>query len=752
MITSLPFALALLAAGPEPIPVAVPNRSNPVSYGREVSEILAGKCVGCHNAALAEGKLKLEDVGGMLKGGKHGPALVPGKAEESLLFRMASHRVEPIMPPKDKKEAKPLSSQELGLIKLWIDGGAKDDSAETVEIPVELGPLPPGVHPILALDLTADGRRLASGRGNVVRLHDADSGVEVVRLGGHKDVIQSLRFSPDGSKLAAGSFGIVTVWSVPKFAEIATLNGHTDEVRLLAASSDGKTLVSSGPDGTIRFWNLAEGKEARKIAAPTRPRSLAVSSDGSRIAVGGEDGKILLVNSADGQTLLTLEGHAGPVVGLAFFDGNQKLVSGSEDTSARIWSIAQGDSGPPTTSAILKGHEGPVLAVAASADGRAVLTGGRDGTIRFWKSDNGELIRSIGNMAGPVLSLAASPGSSSAASGSADGTARLFRLDDGGVIREFAGLESAVASVAFSPDGSRLATATVGGAVKVWEVETGQGVVAFSHRGAKPNDPLGAVHRVVFLGDGSVATASAAKTVKTWTYDGSWGEPRVLGPHVFRILALDFSPDGSLLAAGGGEPSRSGEIKIWEVAAGKLVKSAPEGLHSDTVFALRFSPDGKLLASGSADRFLKVLNLAEVKEVRSFEGHTGHVLAVDWKGDGKELVSGGADDSVKIWDFETGDQLRTLAVGPKKGVTAVRWSMDPGLTTVVGASGDGAVRFWNPTARNVTRTFSGASDYLDAVAISQDRHRVAAGGANGVLYLWNGETGALWKKIGEPAK
>ena len=60
-------------------------------------------------------------------------AIKPGQAEDSLLFKMAAHRVEPVMPPVDKKDAKPLTPEELGLLKLWIDAGAKDDSAEQPE-------------------------------------------------------------------------------------------------------------------------------------------------------------------------------------------------------------------------------------------------------------------------------------------------------------------------------------------------------------------------------------------------------------------------------------------------------------------------------------------------------------------------------------------------------------------------------------------------------------------------------------------
>ena len=206
------------------------------------------------------------------------------------------------------------------------------------------------------------------------------------------------------------------------------------------------------------------------------------------------------------------------------------------------------------------------------------------------------------------------------------------------------------------------------------------------------------------------------------------------------------SPDGKLLAAGGGEPSRSGEVKVWDVSTGTLARALPESLHSDTVFGLAFSPDGKSLASAGADKFVKVTNVADGKEIRSLEGHAGHVMGVDWSEDGKKLVSGGSDNVVKLWDFESGDQIRTfLAAG--KQVTAVRWGRGTGNGVIVGASGDKLVRFWNPNDGTISRVFNGPDDYVYTVAISKDRARVAAGGADGVLFLWNGETGQLVRKI-----
>jgi WD40 repeat protein len=446
------FLLSLLtiaADDPRPIAVAVPRREAPVSYAREVAEILGAKCVGCHSATLAEGKLAIEDVAGMLKGGKHGPAIRPGHSEESLLFLRSSHRVAPVMPPVDKPDSKPLIPDELGLLKLWIDAGAKDDSVEAgPAAAITLGELPASLHPILAVDLTLDGKLVAMGRGNRVVIVEVATGKVLATLGGHVDLIQSIRFAADGKRLAAGSYEFATVWDLP---------------------SDLTTPIN---------------------------------------------------------------------------------------------------------------------------------------------------------------------------------------------------------------------------------------------------------------------------------------QPRRLGPHAFRVLAIDFSPDGKWIATGGGEPSRSGEVKVWDAAMGALVRSL-DLLHTDTVFGLRFSPDGLKLATASADRFLKVVQVEDGQELKSFEGHTGHVLAVDWSGDGKQLVTGGADDVLKVWDFESGDLLRTLAPASKP-VNSVRWV--PGRPLVAGASGDARVRYWNPNGTgNIIRTFAGLGDYAFAVATSKDGKVVVAGGADGVLFVWNGDDGKMIRQV-EPPK
>ncbi len=745
----------------KPIVVTEPPRREKVSYSREIVALLESKCTGCHGSVLAEKRLSLESVAEMLKGGKSGPAIVRGKAEGSLMFKMAAHRVSPVMPPKDKPANKPMTSLELGLLQMWINQGAVDDSDTeelTYEAPrsIELGDLPPGVQPINAVDMTTDGARVAAGRANRVQVYDVDSGLEIVSLGGHRDLIQSVRYSPDGTLLAAGSYQIATIWSAPVGGLEKSLSGHAGPILSLALASDGVTAYSGGEDKTIRVWNLAEGKLLRTISQPVSVTALAiVSGDGSLVS-GGGDGMVRWLDPLDGRERRVLKGHIGAVLDIgvrADALGKLRIASASEDGTGRIWTVAaSGDaaaSGNPKHATsesppmVLAGHKGPVRAIAFAPDGGAIVSGGDDGTLRTWNAIDGKAVGApmvIGHP-GAIMAISISPDGRTILTGSADKTARLIGRADGKVIRTLANHNGPVVSVGFSAEGDRIATADARGGLKVWETSTGLGVIAFGHT-ASQGSAIQPLKKVAFRGPGAVVSASADGTLKSWRFRGAWTLDRTLNAHVFRVLALDFSPDGGLLAAGGGEPSRSGEVKVWEVGKGLLGRSLP-ALHSDTVFALRFSPDGTKLATASADKFLKVTNVADGKLVRSYEGHTHHVLAVDWKSDGKELVTGGADNVLKVWDYAAGEQLRTLQAAGKQ-VTSVRWIT--GKPEVVGASGDAQVRIWNSDTGGSARGF-GAGDYVYGVAASSDGLRIAAGGADGVLLIWNGQNGQVLQRL-----
>src|SRR5829696_8812777 len=106
----------------DPIPEVKLDRQEPVAYEKDVEPILANKCFVCHSAKELNGKLDMSTYEKLVKGGKHGPPIAAGKAGESYLYKLASRQMKPVMPPKDEV---PLTPNELAVVKLWIDQGAK---------------------------------------------------------------------------------------------------------------------------------------------------------------------------------------------------------------------------------------------------------------------------------------------------------------------------------------------------------------------------------------------------------------------------------------------------------------------------------------------------------------------------------------------------------------------------------------------------------------------------------------------------
>ncbi len=268
----------------------------------------------------------------------------------------------------------------------------------------------------------------------------------------------------------------------------------------------------------------------------------------------------------------------------------------------------------------------------------------------------------------------------------------------------------------------------------------------------------GPVTAVAFSRDNAIVTGAADQRMIIWDLHPSWQLVGQLGvapdnpldtstsPFAGRVLALDFSHDGRLLATGGGEPSRSGELMVWDVASRSRLREIVDA-HSDTVFGVEFSRDNAYLLSGAADKFVKIFHVETGQEVRAFEGHTHHVLDVSWKADGNTVVSAGADNVIKYWNIDTGQQIQTIG-GFAKQVTSVQF---PGTgDDIVSCSGDRSVRFHTASNGSNYRNFGGGTDYMYSAAASPDLAIVVAGGEDGVLRVWHGKDASVWKTLDPP--
>src|SRR4051812_7461997 len=92
-----------------------------VNYKDHVQPILRKHCLNCHNPDKSRSDLDVSTYQKLLAGGSSGEAVKPGSPDQSLLYRVVSHQVEPNMPPKGK-----IPDADLAVIKKWIEGGAPE--------------------------------------------------------------------------------------------------------------------------------------------------------------------------------------------------------------------------------------------------------------------------------------------------------------------------------------------------------------------------------------------------------------------------------------------------------------------------------------------------------------------------------------------------------------------------------------------------------------------------------------------------
>ena len=422
----------------------MPYAPPPPSFHREVLPILRTACIGCHAAPTPAGGISLGSYAELMKGGKSGAAIIPGKSDMSRLVQMIAGATKPQMPPTTL-----LKASDIDLIRRWVDAGAKADA-----------PLP--IAPSKTTDKTAAAAVSTTAPHALGTLRNIASPVN------------ALAFSPDGKMLAVGTYQRTLLCDPATRQITATWGGHADAVRSVAFSPDGKWLASgegtSGAAGGARLWDVVAGREIRAFGnQDDAVNAVAFSPDGKTLATGSADKSIQLWDTATGKPLQTLRDHADSVLGLAFRPDGKFLASCSADRSVKVW-----DTATWKRLYTLGAHDEPVTAVAFDSTGSPLITASTDRTAKVWNfaADNSGLARALGGHGNSVTAVALIPGGQILATASGDKTVRLWKYSDGVNIATFTDAKDWVYAVRFSPDGKRLAAGTFDGMIYLWNVET----------------------------------------------------------------------------------------------------------------------------------------------------------------------------------------------------------------------------------------------------------------------------------------
>jgi WD40 repeat protein/serine/threonine protein kinase len=461
--------------------------------------------------------------------------------------------------------------------------------AELWSVGEEGGSTSHGGQELIAFGPVGDWVAVATGRW--VRVWDGHTGRHLYDLKGHPAEVLAVRVSPAGDRIVAGCGDRrVRVWDVAR-------RQPAGEVRLPrsgpsshapALSPDG-WVVADADGGTVGIWDLDPGSRRAAFPAAEDCRSCAFTADGRRLAVS-EKGQVRVLDAASGRCEVTIPAQPWHLA----FSPEGRWLAGCTPTWLRVWDARTGRE-----AARPNGRTGRVSALAFSPDGRRLATGGvsdelseEAGEVRVWDAATGELTHTFRGHAWEVEGVAFSPDGRRLASASRY-ELKVWDLTGGQEYRRLRGHARQVQGMAFDRDSRVLVTGGWDGEVKLWDPATGKVLRTLD---PAPMEVCG----LAVNPDGTRAAAACGAAHAAVVWDTGTG--KVL--HTLRLKhfaeRVAFSPDGRLLASTSGESGEkkgqpgTGELVVWDAATGAEVRRFD---HPDRVVGVDFSPDGLLLAA-----------------------------------------------------------------------------------------------------------------------------------------------------------
>lgn len=502
--------------------------------------------------------------------------------------------------------------------------------------------------PIVAIDVTGGDERAAllTRRGgqsleSTVYLLDLANSRVVASL--HRPAyLGSATFDPAGLRLALVERDTgVLLWQPARPGRLTSLCGHTGVPLHAHFSSDGRSLATTGYDRTIKIWDLDSGRLRRSFGPVRHTASCAVFHP-------------------DGKTLIT--GHAGARIRVWNRETGacERLTSGAATTDVEAAAIRQ---------------------VALLSAGDLICGIGLDGMhVRPYRDPSATILRHRSGLYAFAYDVDFSPSGRHLVSAGWDGTVRIWDVATWRAVAVLDGRENALWA-RYSPDGERILSCSQIGfpvrRLRLWRVDDLGTVATLEYQAAHApglylrgaDSVLLGVHAELWVVDAatlavqekrpmpapvwSLALSPDATRVACGMADGGLlvldaATRRVVSSvaaHGAGILALAYSPDGSLLATGGDDEV----IRFWSTASGAEVRVIPtRGARENLV--LRFSADGRRLFAGSRRTSIGVRDVETGLEVARLHGHDAYVHGLATSPDGRILASASGDNTVRIWD------------------------------------------------------------------------------------------------------
>lgn len=336
---------------------------------------------------------------------------------------------------------------------------------------------------VTSVSFSSSGTRIVSGgEEGTFRFWDVFAGTEVLPpLQTHDANECYIALSPDESKVAANRGGEIHILDVGTLEPLHRLVRPEGVVNSIAFSPDGSKLIAS-IQGTLILWDTRQGVKIMHQGLGAYAFTVVWSYDGAKLYVGLADGAVGVWDAeARSEPSRSLPaGHSDYVTSWTFSPDGRTIVSGSRDTTVRIWNALTGAEKLPA----LRGHRDEIEQVIFSPDGTKLVSASKDATIRIWEVlTHEESLPSLRGHESAVLSIAFSPDGMKIASGSLDKTIRVWDFNTGTVaLPPLQGHSSGVSCVKFSLDGLKIISASEDNTIRIWDATTGREVIAPIHQ------------------------------------------------------------------------------------------------------------------------------------------------------------------------------------------------------------------------------------------------------------------------------
>ena len=475
----------------------------------------------------------------------------------------------------------------------------------------------------------------------------------------------------------------------------------------------------------------------------------------------------MLITHAQEPRLMLPSGHSGLISSVQFSPDDAKVVTASDDNTAKIW-----DAGSGHLLVELKGHVGKINTAKFSPDGTKIVTASADSTIIIWEVQSGNILHELEGHSGNISWAEFSPDSSKIVSASRDHTIKLWSVETGKVLFTITDSNSQFLSVQFMKNGEQLVTTSLNQAPAIWNVQNGQKVLSlkwkyregpvfacinkedsviytagYDHIGTSWNAATGELLQELNIPKGAVSSFQLSPGAQ-YFLTTFWDKNPIIWNIQTGVAANEIDTEGNISSGFSNNGKKmvlgkvAGTAQIRDLASGMLLTdlkgyTRPGGLKM-------FSPDGsKFLITANIDDF-SVWDATNFSQNFSMKIPFHPLNRMDFSPDGKTILISPGSDTAFLLDSHTGERVQNLK-GLSMSVQQPDFSRDG--KKILTMAYDSVARVWNAASGELILEIRDSLNPISTAEMSEDGNKILTVHRDETVDIRNGSDGSLIAKL-----